>query len=574
MAPNQAELAHSLNETNSLTENFPSLLKTFLSAQKNVEGQVVKGKVIMIDKDAAVIDVNLKSEGRVLLREFLPQEIQVGDEVEVYVERYEGPHGDVQLSHERAKQEASWHRLSESYRNRKPVEGVIINQVKGGLTVDIMGTIAFLPGSQVDTRPVSNLTSLIGTTQPFIVIKMDDSRSNVVVSRRAVLDEARAAERQHLLSTLEVGQILTGVVKNITEYGAFIDLGGIDGLLHVTDISKETVKPADVLHVGQTLKVAVIRYNKETQRISLGLRQLEKDPWININERYKVGDKVQGTVMNVPDYGAFVQIDEGLEGLIYVGEMVWNKKIIKPQEFLTKGDRVTAMILEIDTVRRRISLGLKQCTENPLEAFAAKYKPGNIVEGVIKDITEFGLLVQLPDQIDAAVHCSDLAWDDSSLEVLNRFQVGSKISMRVMNINPQKEMIGLSVKRVDPDPWKEQTQNMKKGDTVKAKVIQVLEKSIEVELMPGLRTTIQRMDLARGRDGQNPHRFVVGQEIEAKILSINPESHYLGLSIRAQELDDEREIIAGLNTTERGSSLGSLLEDAMEKKEKEEAAGK
>lgn len=570
MANIEAERANFLQETNPLIENFRNLLKPLLGAQKNLEGQVVKGTVIMIDKDAAIIDVSLKSEGRVLIKEFLPQEIHVGDEVDVYIERYEGPQGDVQLSHERARQEASWQRLSESYRNRKPVEGVIINQVKGGLTVDIMGTMAFLPGSQVDTRPVSNLASLINTTQPFIVIKMDDSRSNVVVSRRAVLDEARAAERQHLLTTLEVGQILTGVVKNITEYGAFIDLGGIDGLLHVTDISKETVKPADVLYVGQTIKVAVIRYNKETQRISLGLRQLEKDPWININERYKVGDKVQGTVMNVPDYGAFVQIDEGLEGLIYVGEMVWNKKIIKPQEFLAKGDRVTAMILEIDTVRRRISLGLKQCTANPLEAFSSKHTPGSLVEGTIKDITEFGLLVQLPDQIDAAVHCSDLAWDDSSMDVLHRFQIGSKITMRVMNINPQKEMIGLSVKHVNPDPWKEQTQNMKKGDAVKAKVIQILEKSIEVEIMPGLRTTIQRTDLARDREGQNPHRFSIGQEVEAKILAINAETHHLGLSIRAQELEDEREIMAELNVPERGSSLGSLLEAALEKREKDE----
>jgi small subunit ribosomal protein S1 len=549
-------------------QEFQTLLENSFKKRMNLEGQVVKGVVVSIDKDMALIDVNLKSEGRVPLKEFLPAKLDVGDEVEVYIDRYEGPQGDVQLSHERARQEASWQQVSESFTGKKPIEGMIINQVKGGLTVDIQGTIAFLPGSQVDIRPVKDLSHFIGTTQQFIVIKVDGSRSNVVVSRRAVLEESRASGRQHLLETLEQGQHLDGVVKNLTDYGAFVDLGGIDGLLHITDIAWKRIQhPSEVLSVGQAIKVMVTRFNKETQRISLGMKQLEKDPWVNITERYKSSDHVHGVVTNVTDYGAFVEMDEGLEGLVYVGDMVWGKKNVDPRQVVSSGQEIEAMILEIDTTKRRISLGLKQCTENPLERFAAKNPIGSEVEGEIKDITEFGLLVHLPEGVDGAIHTSDLVWD-SSEDVLSRYSVGSPIKMKVLNINVAKEIIGLGVKQLTKDPWAIHFSQLKKGSSVKATVCRILDQGIEVDLGNQIKTIITRNELSRNRSDQNPQQFAVGDEVEGKVITVNPDTHHIVLSIKAQEIDDEREVLAEYSSAEKGSSLGSLLEAVLESKNK------
>jgi len=552
----------------SSTQEFQTLLENSFRKRMNLEGQVVKGVVVSIDKDMALIDVNLKSEGRVPLKEFLPAKLAVGDEVEVYIDRYEGPQGDVQLSHERARQEAAWQQLSDSFHSKKPIDGIIINQVKGGLTVDIQGTIAFLPGSQVDIRPVKDLSHFIGTTQQFIVLKMDDSRSNVVVSRRAVLEESRASGRQHLLATLEQGQHLDGVVKNLTDYGAFVDLGGIDGLLHITDISWKRIQhPSEVLSVGQAIKVMVTRFNKETQRISLGMKQLEKDPWVNITERYKSGDRVYGVVTNVTDYGAFVEMDEGLEGLVYVGDMVWGKKNVDPRQVVSSGQEIEAMILEIDTAKRRISLGLKQCTENPLERFAAKHPVGTEVEGEIKDITEFGLLVHLPEGVDGAIHTSDLAWNATE-DTLSRYSVGSRVKMKVLNINVAKEIIGLGVKQLSEDPWAIHFSQLKKGSSVKAVVSRILDQGIEVDLGNHIKTIIQRNELSRNRSEQNPQSFSVGDEVEGKIIAVNPDTHHIVVSIKAQEIEDEREVLAEYSSTEKGSSLGSLLEAAFDSKNK------
>jgi small subunit ribosomal protein S1 len=557
---------------------FQTLLEASLRKRVNLEGQVVKGRVVSIDKDMALIDVGLKSEGRVPLKEFAPRQLSVGDEVEVYIDRYEGRMGDAQLSHERARQEASWSSLSDAFRDKKPIEGVIIGQVKGGLTVDILGTTAFLPGSQVDIRPVKDLTHFLGTTQLFQVLKMDDSRSNVVVSRRAILEESRSAGRQNLLGSIEQGQRLDGVVKNLTDYGAFVDLGGIDGLLHITDMAWKRLKhPSELLVVGQKIQVVVTRFNKETQRISLGMKQLEKDPWTTIHELYKIGERVQGVVTNVTDYGAFVELSEGLEGLIYVGEMVWSKKNVDPHQIVHSGQEVTTVILEIDPAKRRVSLGLKQATENPLDRFALKHEIGSTVEAEVKDVTEFGLLVGLPDGINCTVHKNDLSWEVSPDEMLERYSIGMKISLKVLSINPAKEMIGLGVKQLEVDPWGIYFSQWKKGDSITGTVSRILDQGIEVDLGHKMVTMIQRSDLSRDREKQVPSLFSVGEKVEAKIVTLNPDAHFLVLSIKAQEIEDERKAMAEYgNAGESGHSrmgalLGEALETAQEKSEKKQS---
>jgi len=546
-------------------KEFQNLLDAYFQKRMNLEGQVVKGTVVSIDKDMALIDVDLKSEGRVPLKEFLPEKLSVGDIVDVYIDRYEGPQGDVQLSHERARQEAAWQYLSDSFHSRKPVEGTIINQVKGGLTVDIRGTIAFLPGSQVDIRPVKDLSHFLNVTDQFVVLKMDDARSNVVVSRRAVLEDNRSSGRQRLLATLEQGQRLKGTVKNITDYGVFVDLGGIDGLLHITDISWTRIKhPSEILKLNEEVEVMVTRLNKESQRISLGMKQLEKDPWLNITDRYKPGDKVQGEVSNVVEYGAFVRMDEGLEGLVHMGDMVWGKKTPNPHQVVKPEQRIEAMILDIDTTKRRISLGIKQCTENLLERFATEHPEGSEVEGEIQDITEFGLLVSLPGGLEGVVHQSDLSWESND-GALGRYNIGGMVRMKVLNVNLVKEMIGLGIKQLTSDPWMEKHGQFKKGQIVKALVLRTMDQGIEVDLSQGLHAIIQRAELSRDRTLQNTQRFSVGDEVQAKVTAFHPETHYIALSIKAMELDEEKDALVEYVEKEKsgGDSLRDRLMDAL-----------
>jgi len=546
-------------------KEFQNLLDAYFQKRMNLEGQVVKGTVVSIDKDMALIDVDLKSEGRVPLKEFLPEKLAVGDVVDVYIDRYEGPQGDVQLSHERARQEAAWQYLSDSFHSRKPIEGTIINQVKGGLTVDIRGTIAFLPGSQVDIRPVKDLSHFLNVTDQFVVLKMDDARSNVVVSRRAVLEDNRSSGRQRLLATLEQGQRLKGTVKNITDYGVFVDLGGIDGLLHITDISWTRIKhPSEVLKLNEEIEVMVTRLNKESQRISLGMKQLEKDPWLNITERYKPGDKVQGEVSNVVEYGAFVRMDEGLEGLVHMGDMVWGKKTPNPHQIVKPEQRIETMILDIDTSKRRISLGIKQCTENLLERFAKEHPEGSEVEGEIQDITEFGLLVSLPGGLEGVVHQSDLSWEASE-GALNKYNVGGTVRMKVLNVNLVKEMIGLGIKQLTSDPWMEKHGQFKKGQVVKTLILRVLDQGLEVDLGEGLHAMIQKAELSRDRALQTTQRFSVGDEIQAKVTAFHPETHYIALSIKALELEEEKEALVEYSDKEKtgGDSLRDRLMDAL-----------
>lgn len=565
------------------TSNFDKLLESSFQQSAALEGSVVKGQIIDIQNDIAIIDVGLKSEGRVPLKEFAKDgqvSLQVGDVVDVYIERYEDRQGDIILSHEKAHQEATWQRLLKAFEEGQPVEGRITQSVKGGLTVDLGGTMAFLPGSHIDIRPVKDPSSLIGSTLNFMILKIDESRCNVVLSHRAVLEKSRSAGRQALLASLEQGQVLKGVVKNITDYGVFVDLGGIDGLLHVTDISWKRVQhPSEVLSVGQTISVVVTRFNKETQRISLGMKQLEKDPWQDIDTKYHVGDKVMGTVTNITDYGAFVELDEGVEGLIYVAEMSWNKKNVVPSQIVSPGQAVQVMILDVDRKTRRISLGYKQCTPNPFEKFEKTYPVGNAVEGTVKEITEFGLIVQLPEGIDGTIHKSELSWTQSGDEVLKQYQAGDRIKIKILSINVPKEIIGLSVRQLSENPYKEEFEALHKGDTVQCEVIKILDSGIEVKVLGTLLTSvIRKADLSRNREEQYPDRFSVGQTIEAKIITLNPEARRITLSIKAQEMEDEREAMAEYadqSGSEEGS-LGSLLETALsaerKNREKEDAS--
>lgn len=553
-------------EVESPRQEFEHLLSQSLKNRMNLEGQVVKGRVVSMDKDMALIDVNLKSEGRVSLKEF-SHKLEVGDMVDVYIDRYEGPMGDAQLSHTRARQEAAWLHLSESFRNKKPVEGRIFAITKGGAKVDISGTEAFLPGSQVDIRPVRNLSSFLNSVHRFIVLKMDESRNNVVVSRRMVLEEERAAGREHLLATLEQEQILDGVVKNLTDYGAFVDLGGIDGLLHITDISWQRIKhPSEVLTEGQAIKVMVTRFNKENQRISLGMKQLENDPWSKIHESYAVGDKIEGVVSKVTDYGAFVSLPDGLEGLIHKADMVWCKKNLDTESVVKADQNVQVMILDIDTTRRRLGLGLKQCQQNPLEKFSQLYPVGSEVQGQIEDVTEFGLLVQLPEGVDGTVHSADLSWDNDE-DALSNYHPGSMVKLKVLNVNVEKEMISLGIKQLTEDPLAEPLSQFQQGQTLKVIVCGINENGIEVDLGGFVRSFIPRSEISNIKNQQNPSQFSVGQEVEAKLVSVNPQARKFNLSIRSLEMEEEKAAMAEYSGNESRSKLGRLLEEALERNE-------
>src|SRR5881275_1560628 len=435
-------------------ENFAALLDESMGVANSLEGTVVKGRVIAIENDAALIDVGLKSEGRVALKEFAVggngPEIHVGDIVEVFLERMEDKNGEASLSREKARREEAWTQLEKNFQANERVTGMIFGRVKGGFTVDLNGAVAFLPGSQVDIRPVRDIAPLLGSPQPFQILKMDRSRGNIVVSRRAVLEESRAEQRSELVASLKEGQILTGVVKNITDYGAFVDLGGVDGLLHVTDIAWRRINhPSEALHIGQSVKVQVIRFNPETQRISLGMKQLEADPWEGVELKYPSGAKFKGRVTNITDYGAFVELEPGVEGLVHVSEMSWTKKNVHPGKIVSTSQEVDVKILEVDEEKRRISLGLKQAQENPWAAFADKHPVGSAVEGEVKNATEFGLFVGLEGDVDGMVHMSDIAWGVSGEEALQLHRKGETVKAQVLDVDVDKERISLGIKQLE-----------------------------------------------------------------------------------------------------------------------------
>jgi len=544
-------------------ESFAALLDESLGTSSSLEGTVLKGLVIAVENDNVLIDVGLKSEGRVPLKEFAtpgkPAEIKPGDIVEVFLERMEDKNGEAQLSREKARREEAWTLLERSFQAGERVTGVIFGRVKGGFTVDLNGAVAFLPGSQVDIRPVRDITPLIGTPQPFQILKMDRSRGNIVVSRRAVLEESRAEQRSELVANLKEGQILNGVVKNITDYGAFVDLGGVDGLLHVTDIAWRRINhPSEALHIGQNVKVQVIRFNPETQRISLGMKQLEADPWEGVELKYPAAARFKGRVTNITDYGAFVELEPGVEGLVHVSEMSWTKKNVHPGKIVSTSQEVEVVVLDVDPQKRRISLGLKQALANPWEAFVEQYPVGSEIEGEVKNITEFGLFVGLPGEIDGMVHLSDLDWAKSGEEAVQAYHKGDAVKVKVLDVDVEKERISLGIKQLAGDPYEEGLQKLKKGDVVTCTVTQITDGGIEVmaDGMPGF---IRKAELSRDRSEQRADRFAVGEKVDAKVTAIDKAARKLQLSIKAREVDEEKKAMAEYGSSDSGASLGDIL---------------
>lgn len=559
-------------------EDFAALLEESYGATDNLEGTVVAGWVIAIENDMAVIDVGLKAEGRVALREFaLPgqtAELKVGDRVEVYLERMENVHGEAGLSREKARREEAWVVLEAAFQKNERVEGNIFGRVKGGFTVDLSGAVAFLPGSQVDIRPVRDIGPLMGSPQEFQILKMDRRRGNIVVSRRAVLEETRAEARSGLVASLHEGQVLEGVVKNITDYGAFVDLGGIDGLLHVTDIAWRRINhPTEVLNIGETVKVQVIRVNPESQRISLGMKQLEADPWDGVEAKYPVSMRLLGRVTNITDYGAFVELEPGVEGLVHVSEMSWTKKNVHPGKIVSTSQEVEVMVLDVDPVKRRISLGLKQISENPWTAFLENHPAGAEVEGEIKSITEFGLFIGLEGDIDGMVHLSDLDWNRSGDEVIAEHKKGDIVKAKVLEVDIEKGRISLGIKQLGDDPY-QSIESLKRGDTVTCTVSAVRDNGISVTVADGVVGSVRRADLARERSEQRPDRFAVGDKVDAKVSAFDRESRKLTLSIKALEVAEEKAAMEQYGSTDSGASLGDILGAAIaqQNKEREEEA--
>ncbi|TPW26936.1 30S ribosomal protein S1 [Pararhizobium mangrovi] len=559
-------------------EDFEALLQESFKGNDLAEGYVAKGTVTAIEKDMAIVDVGLKVEGRVPLKEFGAKAkdgtLNVGDEVEVYVERVENALGEAVLSRDKARREESWVRLEEKFNNSERVEGQIFNQVKGGFTVDLDGAVAFLPRSQVDIRPIRDVTPLMHNPQPFEILKMDKRRGNIVVSRRTVLEESRAEQRSEIVQNLEEGQVVEGVVKNITDYGAFVDLGGIDGLLHVTDMAWRRVNhPTEILSIGQTVKVQIIRINQESHRISLGMKQLEADPWEGIGAKYPVGKKIPGRVTNITDYGAFVELEPGIEGLIHVSEMSWTKKNVHPGKILSTSQEVEVVILEVDPVKRRISLGLKQTLENPWEVFSQTHPSGTEVEGEVKNKTEFGLFIGLDGDVDGMVHLSDLDWNRPGEQVIEEFNKGDVVRAVVLDTDVDKERISLGIKQLGADAVGDAATSgeLRKNAIVSVEVTGVTDGGLEVKLVdhPEVTSFIRRSDLSRDRDEQRPERFSVGQTLDARVTNFSKRDRRVTLSIRALQIAEEKEAVAQYGSSDSGASLGDILGAALKKQEEE-----
>ena len=549
-----------------MTENFADLLNEQFG-DKGIVGTVMKGTVIRVTSDFATVDVGLKSEGRIPLREFgRNDELKVGDVVEVLVDRYEDKDGNIVLSREKARREEVWLDLEKMMNNNERVNGVIFGRVKGGFTVDLNGAIAFLPGSQIDIRPIKDITPLMGISQPFQILKMDKVRGNIVVSRRVVLEETRASARAELIDTIKEGAVLEGIVKNLTEYGAFIDLGGVDGLLHVTDISWKRINhPAEILSLGQTVKVQVIKFNEDTQRISLGMKQLENDPWAAVADKFQVGEIYKGKVTNITDYGAFIELEDGIEGLVHVSEMSWTRKNVHPGKIVSTSQEVDVKVLEVDVDKRRISLGIKQCTPNPWAAYIEEHPMGSVIEGKIKNITEFGLFIGLSDEIDGMIHLSDISWEKSGEEAVKDYTKGQTIEAKIIDVDVEKERISLGIKQMSENNIALTLESLKKGDIVKAVVVSADEKGVQVTVQ-GINATIKKADLSK--ENNDPLSYQEGDVLEAKLTSVDRKNVKLGVSVKAFEIEEEKKAIEEYsNTQSSGSALGDALGEALKNKE-------
>ncbi|MDZ4320561.1 MAG: 30S ribosomal protein S1 [Phenylobacterium sp.] len=562
----------SLNPTR---DDFEALLNDSMGGAGGdfAEGTVIKGLVVGIEKDFAIVDVGLKTEGRILIKEFGGEDdskatVAVGDTVEVFLERLENALGEAVLSREKAKREEAWTRLEVVFADGQPVMGSIVGRVKGGFTVDLGGASAFLPGSQVDIRPVRDVGPLMGKEQPFAILKMDRPRGNIVVSRRAILEEARAEQRTELVAQLQEGEVREGVVKNITDYGAFVDLGGIDGLLHVTDMSWKRVNhPSQVLAVGDTVKVQIVKINPDTQRISLGMKQLQSDPWDGVEAKYPVGAKFTGRITNITDYGAFVELEAGVEGLVHVSEMSWTKKNVHPGKIVSTSQEVEVVVLDVDPSKRRVSLGLKQAMANPWDAFLETHPVGSTVEGEVKNATEFGLFIGLDNDIDGMVHLSDLDWTAPGEEVITRYQKGEMVKAQVLDVDVEKERISLGIKQLAGDPMAGDA--YRKGQTVTVTVTEVTSGGIEVRLGDDeapMTAFIRKSDLSRDRADQRPERFAVGDRVDAQVANVDKGARRLSLSIKALEMAEEKEAIEQFGSSDSGASLGDILGAALREK--------
>ena len=553
-------------------ESFADMLNATMGLGSGLEGSVLKGRVLAIEGDNVIVDVGLKSEGRIPLREFAvpgqTAELKAGDMVEVFLERMEDRNGEAMLSREKAKREESWTRLEKLFEKGEKVNGVIFNKVKGGFTVDLDGAVAFLPGSQVDIRPVRDIGPLMHQSQPFQILKMDRRRGNIVVSRRSVLEETRAEQRADIVARLGEGQVIDGLVKNITDYGAFIDLGGIDGLLHVTDMAWRRVNhPSEILNVGDTVKVQIIRINPDTQRISLGMKQLQSDPWAAIAEKYPVGAKIKGAVTNIADYGAFVELEPGVEGLIHVSEMSWVKKNIHPGKIVSTSQMVDVQVLEVDPQKRRISLGLKQTQDNPWDAFISAHPKGSVIEGPIRNITEFGLFIGLDNGVDGMVHLSDLDWQRPGDEVIKDYKKGDTVKAQVLDVDAAKERISLGIKQLSGDPG-DAMAKYKKGDQVTCHVVAVQDAGIEVKIADSdIIAFVKRADLSRERSEQRTERFTVGQKVDAAVLTADKAARRITVSIKALEIAEEKQAVAQFGSSDSGASLGDIFKAAIKKRD-------
>jgi len=561
--------AAQIESLNPTTDDFAAMLEASLETNNMKEGGVVTGTITGIEKDIVIVDVGLKTEGRIPLREFYEpgnaDPVKVGDQVEIFLERIENALGDAVLSRDKARREESWLKLVKDYEAKKPVQGAIVGRVKGGFTVDLGGVNAFLPGSQVDIRPVRDIGPLMDQVQPFMLLKMDRPRNNIVVSRRAILEESRAEQRAELIENLKEGEEREGIVKNITDYGAFVDLGGIDGLLHVTDMSWSRIShPSQVLAVGDTIKVKLIRINPETQRISLGIKQLSEDPWMSAVSRYPDGTKLTGTVSNIADYGAFIELEDGVEGLVHVSEMSWTKKNIHPGKIVSTSQQVDVVVLEVDQEKRRISLGMKQLQDNPWDSFAERFPVGTVINGEVRSITEFGLFIGLDGEIDGMAHLSDLSWDKSGEEALGDYTKGDMVEAKILEVDIDKERISLGVKQLTKDTGVGPA--AARGKTVTCTVTEVNRGGIEVKFGDeGSETTafIRKNDLSRERSEQRPERFAVGDKVDARVLKTDRKTGQVSLSIKALEIADEKEAVAQYGSTDSGASLGDILGAAL-----------
>ena len=561
----------------SALDEFETLLSESFGNDVSIEGSVVKGTIISIEGDSALIDVGLKSEGRVALREFTSpgQEhgLKAGDLVEVYVERMEDRNGEAMLSREKARREEAWVVLERAFEAQERVDGTIFGRVKGGFTVDLAGATAFLPGSQVDIRPVKDIGHLLGVSQPFLILKMDRRRGNIVVSRRAVLEESRTEARSELVANLQEGQTLQGVVKNITDYGAFVDRGGVDGLLHVTDIAWRRINhPSEALTIGQSVDVQVIRFNAETQRISLGMKQLEDDPWGTVDTKYPIESRFSGRVTNITDYGAFVELEPGIEGLVHVSEMSWTKKNVHPGKIVSTSQEVEVVVLDVDASKRRISLGLKQCLPNPWDEFLKNHPVGSEIEGEIKNITEFGLFIGLAGELDGMAHFSDLDWERPGEEAISDYTKGDNVKAKVLDIDPEKERISLGIKQLTEDPFTTGAATIRKGIIVTTTVTKLLETGIEVTVGESMAGFIRKSELSRDRSEQRSDRFAVGEKVDAKVTQIDQKNRKVTLSIKAREIEEEKKAMQEYGSSDSGASLGDILGAALRQKEEDQSA--